>query len=101
MPVSCTVARGPAAEETPTRKPHSCAWKLPVRGGGSVSGHRLIWYGSPQDQIQAFRSFQISPALRERHGYAEITPQLRAKIFGLSAAKAYGLSAADVCFVRL
>jgi len=59
-------------------------------------GTDSIWYGSPQDQIQAFRAFQISPRLRERHGYAEITPELRAKIFGLNAAKVYGLSAADV-----
>ena len=59
-------------------------------------GTDSIWYGSPQDQIQAFRTFQIAPALRERHGYAAITPQLRAKIFGLNAAKVYGLSAAEV-----
>jgi hypothetical protein len=59
-------------------------------------GTDSIWYGSPQDQIQAFRSFQIAPALRERHGYAEITPRLRARIFGLNAAKVYGLNAAEV-----
>ncbi len=55
-------------------------------------GTDSIWYGSPQDQIQAFRTFQISPALRERHGYPEITPALRAKIFGLNAARVYGLT---------
>jgi predicted TIM-barrel fold metal-dependent hydrolase len=59
-------------------------------------GTDSIWYGSPQDQIQAFRRFQIAPRLREQHGYAEIIPALRAKIFGLSAAKVYGLSAAEV-----
>ena len=56
-------------------------------------GTDSIWYGSPQDQIQAFRTFQISPELREQHGYPEITPALRAKIFGLNAAKVYGISA--------
>ena len=59
-------------------------------------GTDSIWYGSPQDQIQAFRTFQIAPALREKHGYAEITPEIRAKIFGRNAAKVYGLSAAEV-----
>src|SRR2546423_3219536 len=59
-------------------------------------GTDSIWYGSPQDQIQAFRSFQISPQLRDRFGYAEMTPALRAKIFGLNAAKVYGLSPIDV-----
>ncbi|HZM33020.1 MAG TPA: amidohydrolase family protein [Burkholderiales bacterium] len=59
-------------------------------------GTDSIWYGSPQDQIQAFRAFQIAPSLREKHGYPEITPALRAKIFGLSAAKVYGLSPTEV-----
>ena len=59
-------------------------------------GTDSIWYGSPQDQIQAFRSFQISPELRAKHGYPEITPALRAKIFGLSAAKVYALSPDEV-----
>ena len=58
-------------------------------------GTDSIWYGSPQDQIQAFRTFQISPELRDKHGYAEITPGLRAKIFGLNALKIYPV-AADV-----
>jgi predicted TIM-barrel fold metal-dependent hydrolase len=59
-------------------------------------GTDSIWYGSPQDQIQAFRAFQISPELRARHGYPEITPALRARVFGLNAAKVYGLNATEV-----
>jgi predicted TIM-barrel fold metal-dependent hydrolase len=59
-------------------------------------GTDSIWYGSPQDQIQAFRAFQISPALRDRFGYAEMTPALRAKIFGLNAARVYGIPAAEI-----
>ena len=31
-------------------------------------GTDSIWYGSPQDQIQAFRTFQIAPEFREKHG---------------------------------
>ncbi len=52
-------------------------------------GTDSIWYGSPQDQIQAFRSFQISAAFREKYGYPQITPALRAKVFGLNALKIY------------
>ncbi len=59
-------------------------------------GTDSIWYGSPQDQIQAFRTFQISAELRERHGYPEMTPTLRAKIFGLNAANVYGLTPTEV-----
>jgi predicted TIM-barrel fold metal-dependent hydrolase len=59
-------------------------------------GTDSIWYGSPQDQIQAFRTFQIAPELRAKHGYPEITPALRAKVFGLNAARVYAISAAEV-----
>ncbi|QSX78942.1 amidohydrolase family protein [Agrilutibacter solisilvae] len=52
-------------------------------------GTDSIWYGSPQDQIQAFRAFQISPQFRERYGYPEITPAIRAKVFGRNALKLY------------
>jgi len=59
-------------------------------------GTDSIWYGSPQDQIQAFRTFQISPEYRERYGYPEITPALRAKVFGLNATVPYRIDAAEV-----
>ena len=53
-------------------------------------GTDSIWYGSPQDQIQAFRKFQISTEFQERYGYPAMTPELRAKIFGLNAMPVYG-----------
>ena len=45
-------------------------------------GTDSIWYGSPQDQIQAFRAFQIAEPLIEKYGYPRMTPALRAKVFG-------------------
>jgi predicted TIM-barrel fold metal-dependent hydrolase len=59
-------------------------------------GTDSIWYGSPQDQIMAFRAFQISAEFQERFGYPAITPEIRAKVFGLNGAAAYQLSPADV-----
>ena len=59
-------------------------------------GTDSIWYGSPQDQIQAFRVFQIAGELRQRHGYPEITPELRRKVFGLNALKPYPLPAEEL-----
>ncbi len=56
-------------------------------------GTDSIWYGSPQDQIQAFRTFQISPELRAKHGYPEITRAIRANVFGLNALKIYPVPA--------
>ena len=59
-------------------------------------GSDCIWYGSPQDQIQAFRTFQISEVLQEAHGYAPMTDSLRARIFGLNAARVYGIDVEEV-----
>lgn len=56
-------------------------------------GTDSIWYGSPQDQIQAFRTFQISAELQERHLYPALTPALKRKVFGLNGARVYGLDA--------
>ncbi len=56
-------------------------------------GTDSVWYGSPQDQIQAFRTFQIAPEVRAKHGYPELTPALRAKVFGLNALKVYAIPA--------
>ena len=52
-------------------------------------GTDALWYGSPQDQIQAFRSFQIAPALVEEHGYPKLSATLKQKIFGLNGARVY------------
>jgi hypothetical protein len=67
--------------------------KLLVRFGEEriLWGTDAIWYGSPQDQIQAFRSFQISDEFQERYGYPRITDAMRAKVFGLNGARVYGL----------
>lgn len=61
-----------------------------------IWGTDSIWTGSPQDQIQAFRSFQISAEFQEQYGYPAITPQLRAKVFGLNAAKPYSITAEEI-----
>jgi hypothetical protein len=54
-------------------------------------GTDAIWYGSPQDQIQAFRAFEISPEFQQRFGYPALTKERKAKIFGLNAARVYGV----------
>jgi hypothetical protein len=54
-------------------------------------GTDSLWYGSPQDQILALRSLEISDELQDRYGYPPLTDQARRRIFGLNAAAAYGL----------
>lgn len=73
-------------------------------------GTDSIWFGTPQDQIQAMRRFSISDELQERHGYPALTDEVKRKIFGLSAARLYAmevptsrcdLTAAEIEQVRL
>ncbi|MCW8091239.1 amidohydrolase family protein [Alteromonas sp. ASW11-130] len=59
-------------------------------------GTDSIWYGSPQDQIQAFRTFQISKEFQEAYGYEELTRSVKQKIFGLNAAKPYGIEVDEI-----
>jgi predicted TIM-barrel fold metal-dependent hydrolase len=59
-------------------------------------GTDAIWYGPSQPAIDAFRAFQIPAQMRERFGYPELTPRVKAKILGENAARAYGLDLAQV-----
>ena len=81
----------------PTGAAHALGKLIKYCGENNVLwGTDSIWYGSPQDQIQAFRTFQIAPELRAMYGYSEITPALRAKIFGLNAVRVYSINPDEV-----
>jgi predicted TIM-barrel fold metal-dependent hydrolase len=54
-----------------------------------VWGTDSIFYGSPQDQIDAFRTFHITSAFQEKYGYPELTKRLKRKILGENAARIY------------
>ena len=82
------------AMRDPTTAAHLLGKLLKTCGETNVLwGTDSIWYGSPQDQIQAFRTFQISPELRAAHGYPELTRSIRAKVFGLNALRIYPVPA--------
>lgn len=55
-----------------------------------VWGTDCLWWGSPQWAIDAFKRFQISDKMCDKFGYAKLTKDDKAKIFGLNAAKIYG-----------
>ncbi len=61
-----------------------------------IWGTDCLWWGSPQWAIDAFKRFQISDDLCEKFGYAKVTDDDRAKIFGLNAAKIYGIDPEEV-----
>jgi predicted TIM-barrel fold metal-dependent hydrolase len=54
-------------------------------------GTDSIWYGTPQWQIEAFRRFQIPDQLVDRHRYQSLTRQVKEQIFGLNAARIFGI----------
>jgi len=57
-------------------------------------GTDCLWWGTPQWVIDAFKRFQISDELCEKFGYAKLSKDDKAKIFGLNAAKIYGVDVA-------
>ena len=59
-------------------------------------GTDCIWFGSPQDQIQAFRAFEIRPEYQERYGYPALTDAAKRRILGLNAAAVYDLDVAGL-----
>jgi predicted TIM-barrel fold metal-dependent hydrolase len=54
-------------------------------------GTDSIWSGTPQWQIEAFRRFTIPAELIERHRYQPLTREVKEKVFGLNAAKLFGV----------
>jgi predicted TIM-barrel fold metal-dependent hydrolase len=83
---------------------------LPVVGGTTAAAHVIgkllkyvgednvvwgtdsIWYGSPQSQIESFLQFQISEQFQKQYGYPALSMEIKAKILGRNAAKAYGIN---------
>jgi len=54
-------------------------------------GTDAIWFGSPQPQIMAMRAFQITPEFQHLYGYPALTAEVKARIFGLNAARLFGV----------
>ncbi len=57
-----------------------------------IWGTDSIWGGSPQSQIERFRRFQIREDVAQKYGYKQLTPEVKAKVFGLNAARIYGIN---------
>ena len=55
-------------------------------------GTDSIWYGSPQDQIAAFRNFEITPAFQEQFGYPALTAEVKRRILGANAVELFGIT---------
>lgn len=86
---------GQLVTTNPTACAHLLGQVIDAFGADHVLwGTDSIWYGSPQWQVEAFRRFAIPEALIERHRYAPLTPAIKAQIFGLNAARLFGVDVA-------
>jgi len=79
-----------------TTNPRACAHVLGQLVDAFGADHVLwgtdsIWYGTPQWQIDAFRRFEIPDALLEKHTYAPLSRTVKEQIFGLNAARLFGV----------
>jgi hypothetical protein len=76
---------------------HLLGQMLQVPGGEDriLWGTDSIWGGSPQSQIVRLRRFKIADDLLEKFKYPQVTDAVKAKIFGLNAAKLFGVDPAE------
>jgi predicted TIM-barrel fold metal-dependent hydrolase len=77
---------------SPTQAAHVLGKLLRYVGQDNVVwGTDSIFYGSPQDQIQALRAFHITAEFQDRYRYPELTPAIKHKILGRNGARLYGV----------
>ena len=83
---------GQLVTSNPTACAHLLGQVIEAFGADHVLwGTDSIWYGTPQWQIEAFRRFEIPQALLESHRYAQLTRPVKEQIFGLNAARLFGV----------
>ncbi len=83
---------GQLVTSNPTACAHLLGQVIAAFGADHVLwGTDSIWYGTPQWQIEAFRRFEIPQALVDKHGYAPLSRAVKEQIFGLNAARVFGV----------
>jgi predicted TIM-barrel fold metal-dependent hydrolase len=71
---------------------HMLGQMIQVAGADHVLwGTDSIWGGSPQSQIVRLRKLQMTEVLMKKHKYAELTDDVKNQIFGLNAARLFGV----------
>jgi predicted TIM-barrel fold metal-dependent hydrolase len=81
-----TSSRDPAIAQ------HMLGQMIQVAGADHILwGTDSIWNGSPQSQIERMRRLKMPAELMKKHGYAELTDEVKNQILGLNAAKIFGI----------
>ncbi len=74
---------------------HMLGQMIQVAGADHILwGTDSIWGGSPQSQIERFRRLRMTPQIIDQYGYAELTSEIKNQIFGLNAARLFGVDPA-------
>lgn len=55
-------------------------------------GTDSLFYGAPQDQIQAFRAFQISEQFQHQYGYPVLSDEIKRKVLGRNALRLHQIN---------
>ncbi|MFM7150656.1 MAG: amidohydrolase family protein [Gemmataceae bacterium] len=77
---------------SPATCQHMLGQMIQVAGADHILwGTDSIWNGSPQGQIERLRRLKMDEKLMKAHGYPELTPAIKDQIFGLNAAKLFGI----------
>src|SRR5438093_1436729 len=74
-----------------TRRSHIPRSSTPGTSSRSQTSVCTSGWGSPQWQIEARRRVEMPELLMKQFGYAPLTTGVKAKIFGLNAARLYGI----------
>jgi predicted TIM-barrel fold metal-dependent hydrolase len=87
---------GSTFQMTSARNPvvcqHMLGQMIQVAGADHILwGTDSIWNGSPQSQIERMRRLKMPAELMKKHGYAELTDEVKNQILGLNAAKLFGI----------
>lgn len=76
----------------PTRCLHMLGQMIQAAGADHILwGTDCIWSGSPQSQIERLRRLRMTDELREKFKYPELTDEVKNQIFGLNAARLFGV----------
>src|SRR5262249_8854888 len=71
---------------------HMLGQMIQVAGADHILwGTDSIWGGSPQSQIVRLRRLKMTDELMEKYKYAPLTDEVKNQIFGLTAARLFGL----------
>ena len=81
----------------PVRCLHMLGQMIQVAGADHILwGTDSIWGGSPQSQIERMRRLRMTDSLIEGFGYPQLTEEIKSRIFGLNAARLFGVNVAAV-----